>query len=156
MPDRPDRKRTKATRRKLDEEATRLLEEDRQATYVVMQSILRAWEGREKREMREHGGDLPAASLAASSMFEAFARWANLIQRGDLRDHMADMPALLGEFVAASIIFAKTYGNNVYLPVIQANGKFVPPPKHDVERPALRLVKAEKRRKSASNEEKKR
>ena len=66
------------------------------------------------------------------------------------------MPSLLADFAAASIIFAKTYGTNVYLPMLESGGEALPPPKHDVERPALRLVKAPKaRRKLGSNAEKK-
>lgn len=146
----PDRKKPDASKR-LDREATRLLAKDVRATREVMRSVVRAWERREERLRDENDGELPPVSIAASDLFETFARWTSATTR-PARETMGQMPALLAEFVAASAVFAKSYGQNVYLPVLQTNGEFVPPPKHDVERPALRLVKTAKRRKAAEGE----
>lgn len=126
---------------KLEEHATRILEDDSYAAAVALRSIAAAWVRRERDAREANGGDLPSARVAAQDMFAAFADWTAAMSKPCGATN--EMPSLLAEFVSAAAIFAKSYGQHVVLPTLEGGGNFEVPPRHDVERPALRIVSNE-------------
>lgn len=130
------------TRKQLEDEATLLLAQDDRATStrLAMRSVYERWRTTEEAIVADNQGRLPPASVLANDLYEAYSKWSRAMRRGT--DEAA--PTLFLSFVAHAAIFAKSYGEHVYLPMLVSGGVDDPDPEHDVDRPALRLVRTKK------------
>lgn len=120
------------------------------ATRAVLEEVIDKWDWLEEAD--EALGGAPAAGQAAEEMFDKWVAFTDALQA--TRRRPAEISSRFTTFIAHAFVFAKSYGENVYWPTVASAGRALVGPKHDVERPALRLVKPPAPKKRAAGKKK--